>query len=104
MLRLQIGSDTIKATEGHPFWVTGKGWVLARDLEAGARIHTVDGVVEVEGTTDAPAEAAYNLVVADFHSYFVASGNILVHDITFPKRAATIVPGLRRTDTELDLP
>lgn len=43
-----------------------------------------------------PAEPAptYNLVVADFHTYFVGKSGILSHDVLPPKPTNKLVPGL----------
>ena len=35
MIRVQVGSEEILATRGHPFWVIGKRWTMAKHLQAG---------------------------------------------------------------------
>ena len=36
----------------------------------------------------------HNLIVADFHTYFVGEKGILVHDITYRNPTRAVVPGL----------
>jgi hypothetical protein len=85
MIKIDLGSETIAATRGHPFWVAGKGWRMAKQIEAGLPLHGLSGAVSVVGVEEAPpAEAwyefSYNLIVDDFHTYFVGDNRILVHD------------------------
>ena len=72
---------------------------MARDLAVGDRLHTLSGGVAVEKTGKPPAaeeevQSAHNLIVADFHTYFVGERGILVHDNTMRKPIAAEVPGL----------
>ncbi len=41
--------ETILATRGHPFWVTGHGWRMAKELRAGDLLHGVRGSVRRSG-------------------------------------------------------
>ena len=41
-------------------------------------------------------EQTYNLVVADFNTYFVGPEKILTHDVTERRPTRSIVPGLPR--------
>ena len=78
--------DTITATEDHPFYVDGKGFVPAGSLAIGNAIVTRAGppavVKEVRGHRDARGITVYNFVVDDNHNYFVgkAGGGVLVHN------------------------
>jgi hypothetical protein len=92
----RVGDETIVCTAGHRFWTSGRGWVKARDLEAESLLHTVTGNEPV-GTAKkgAPAQT-YNLVVADFHNYFVGTTGLLSHDVLLPKSTDNLVPGLSR--------
>ncbi len=94
MLRVHIGHDEIWSTRGHLFWVSGKGWRMAKQLEVGDQIHSVRGVYPVTAVKDGPSAEAHNLVVDRFHTYFVGEMPLLVHD-NMPRRLTpTIVPGL----------
>jgi hypothetical protein len=41
-----------------------------------------------------PAEFAYNLIVDDFHTFFVGDPGFLVHDNTPREPTAALIPGL----------
>ncbi len=92
--KLSIGEDDLVAVTGHPFWVAGTGWKMVKELEDGATLHTVNGPVTLQAIDDAEPVETYNLIVADFNTYFVGKSGVLVHDNT-PREATTaIVPGL----------
>ncbi len=94
MIHIATADEVITATEGHPFWIPGKGWLMARELSPGDRLLTVNGLVEIEGVTAAPNDEAYNLVVADHANYFVGSKGMLVHDNT-PRRPNEVAQAVR---------
>lgn len=88
LIEITVRGETMLTSGGHPFWVVGEGWVLARQLKAGQRLFAVGEWVVIEGArVSAKNEPTYNLIVEDFHSYFVGSRRILSHDNTI--RAAT---------------
>ncbi|MFQ5733649.1 MAG: polymorphic toxin-type HINT domain-containing protein [Planctomycetaceae bacterium] len=94
LLKLDIGPRTINVTGGHPFWISGKGWMKARDVTDGMRMHDVTGTTAVRLTGTSKAEPTYNLVVADFHTYFVGEAKVLSHDVTPIEPTDALVPGL----------
>lgn len=94
-LRIDAGpAGALTCSGGHLFSVSGKGWVRARVMEPGMLLHTLDGPQEVLAVQKAPQAEVFNLIVADFHSYFVADGRWLTHDNTPQKPTSAIVPGL----------
>lgn len=94
ILKLSVENESIETTLGHPIWVAGAGWRMAKELGDGAILHSVNGPVRVESIEPLEEAEAYNLVVADFNTYFVGKCGILVHDNT-PRRPTTaVVPGL----------
>jgi hypothetical protein len=94
LLKLAVGSAPLLTTRGHPFWVVGKGWRIAKFIESGDRLCTLAGTVEVTSIDkEAPTEA-YNLVVDDWHNYFVGEQRLLAHDNSPLEETATLVPGL----------
>ena len=104
-IKIGLGSDTITATRGHPFWVCGEGWKMAKELKAGQRLHTVSGAATIDGLAQLPPaerwetadNLSYNLIVDDFHTYFVGEQKVLVHDILYSFDAPTgPLPGLAR--------
>lgn len=94
LLQLTAGSDTIEATGGHPFWTEGEGWGVAKDLRASHYLHAVCGPVRVSGTESLPPREVYNLIVADWHTFFVGQQGLLVHDNSPIEEVSTVVPGL----------
>jgi hypothetical protein len=58
-------------------------------------LHTVDGPIRVQHLTQEMIYVTYNLIVADFNSYFVGEQKILSHDNTFKRVTRAIVPGLQ---------
>ena len=83
MRKLDVGDETVLATPGHPFFSRGR-WVTARDLGKESSLATEDeGTLRLAGNNAADeVMQAYNLVVADFGTYFVGKNRVLVHDVT----------------------
>ena len=85
LVHLTINNDEIITTFDHPFYVKGKGFVNATNLWIGAELINKDGhtiVVEnifKEYLEDQVAKV-YNFKVDDYHTYFVGSNGILVHN------------------------
>jgi hypothetical protein len=94
MVYFHAGGDEITTTLGHPFWVDGQGWKMAKELKEGDLLHSLNGAVRVDKIEQAGEERAYNLVVDDFNTYFVGQQGLLVHDNEFRKPTRAIVPGL----------
>lgn len=100
LLRLKLKDETVRATGGHPFWVSGKGWIRARSLQPGVGLHTARGVAVLEEIEEEsqPAET-YNLIVDNNHSYFVGTTLILSHDNSPCEPVISRVPGLHSDGT-----
>jgi hypothetical protein len=94
LTKLELGSETLSATAGHPFWVDGYGWQTAKHVTSGAKLHALQGAVTVETVEDAPAAEVYNLIVSEFNTFFVGQQNVLVHDDSGLAPTAVLVPGL----------
>jgi hypothetical protein len=95
LLRIELDGETITTTKGHPFWVNGAGWRMAKQLKTGDQLHSIRGGMTVNSLEPVERAAAYNLVVADFNTYFAGSAQVLVHDNTYRKPTRCITPGLR---------
>jgi hypothetical protein len=98
-MKLGFGSEAITATPSHPFWASGKGWQMTKQLKVGSLVHTLSGSVPVEKVERMKPDSsdpitAYNLIVADFSSYFVGDRGTLVHDNTARKPTVALLPGL----------
>ena len=93
-IKIKAGSETIEATGGHLWWVSGHGWVKSRELKPGMMLHTATGTTEVEETVENPTpQPTYNLVVDEFHTYFVGPQRVLSYDNTLLKPTLRQVPG-----------
>ncbi len=86
---LDSGSSTevIGATPEHPFYVEGRGWVVAGDLKPGDQIMSRasgeghGGALLVKAVNARPeTEDTYNFEVADTHAYFVGKLQAWVHN------------------------
>jgi hypothetical protein len=93
---IEITTDTatIRATKGHPFWVDGIGWQMAKELKAGQELHCPRGPIKIKSMGEQLEAECYNLVVADFNTYFVSDAQVLVHDNNLREVTTAIVPGL----------
>jgi hypothetical protein len=100
MLCVHAGGEEITTTLGHPFWVDGRGWKMAKELNEGDLLHSLRGAVRIEQIEPAGEQKAYNLVVDGFNTYFVGQQGLLVHDNEFRKPTRAIVPGLNADDGE----
>lgn len=92
--KIHTGDEAILCTPGHPFWVNGRGWTMAKELVEGFYLHGRAGAVPLWKMEAAPAEPTYNLVVADFHSYFVGQAGLLVHDNGLWEPTDAVIPGM----------
>ena len=79
-----VYDEEIVTTDEHPFWVIGKGWVAARDLLSEDILYLQDGkrveITDVFKEDLTKATTVYNFEVEDWHTYFVSSSKILVHN------------------------
>ena len=83
LLHLQTSTGRIDTTSNHPFYVIGKGWVAAGDIETGDDISLAGSTTTVLGWEYESCDEAiivYNLEVEDFNSYFVGPLGVLVHN------------------------
>ena len=84
ILHLHTSCGDIDTTSNHPFYVIGKGWVTAGELEAGDEVYRLDGSTAVVTGSELERLAepikVYNLEVEDYHTYFVGEVPVLVHN------------------------
>jgi hypothetical protein len=111
VITINIGSDRIKATGGHPFWVASGDdlekrpscdclpdseqgmfsdgrWVYARDLQLGdVVISRANFGMLIRGLkTSSKKILVYNFLVDDLHNYAVGENGILVHNTNSPAK------------------
>ncbi|NUQ64721.1 MAG: hypothetical protein HUU20_19840 [Pirellulales bacterium] len=96
MRRICVANEEIAATLGHPFWVSGDGWRMAKELQDGRSLHGLEGSWPIRQVEELPDAEAYNLVVDDFHTYFVGRLGLLVHDNHFRRLTTAVLPGFHR--------
>lgn len=84
LIHLIIGEEEIVATEEHPFWVVGKGFVPTINLVVGdllldayGNTIIIDSIYREECNQD---KEVFNLNIEDYHTYFVSENCILVHN------------------------
>jgi hypothetical protein len=92
--RICVEDEQIATTRGHPFWVSGEGWRMAKELTGGQPLHGLQGSWPIRQVDELPEAEAYNLVVDDFHTYFVGRLGLLVHDNIFREPTTAVLPGL----------
>lgn len=93
-LKIVTEDNTIEATGGHLWWVSGHGWTKSRDLQPGMMLHTATGNIEVQKVVENPApQQTHNLVVDGFHTYFVGPERVLSYDNSQLKPCLHTVPG-----------
>lgn len=86
--------QTLRCTTEHPFWVEGRGFVPAAELEAGQRGLDSAGreVTYVSVEVRDERAAHFNFEVEDFHTYFVSETEndpaVWVHNKCFSRRDA----------------
>jgi hypothetical protein len=82
--RIQLGNETIVSSQIHRFWKAGEGWVMARDLRAGDRLRTLNGIETVASISNGDVVPVFNLSVADNADFFVGKTSVLAHDNSIP--------------------
>ncbi|MEX2140858.1 MAG: polymorphic toxin-type HINT domain-containing protein [Pirellulales bacterium] len=94
MLTVRSGKSAIVTTRGHPFFVVGKGWRMAKELRDDDWLCAQSQTLPIDTIESAEPAEAYNLVVADFGTYFVGQDRVLVHDNSPISPARLEMPGL----------
>jgi Pretoxin HINT domain/TadE-like protein/Restriction endonuclease fold toxin 5 len=80
---LETEASALAVTAEHPFWVQGRGWVAAQDIEFGTPVATANGDTLVLSNTrvDEPLQV-FNFSVAGTASYFVGNEGLWAHNAT----------------------
>ena len=79
-------AEEIVCTPEHPFYVIGKGWVRAQDLQQGDFCLSANGekVAFVSRENLVEKQRVYNFEVDNLHTYFVGTSiRLLVHNFCF---------------------
>jgi len=90
LVLVMIDDQTIEATDEHPFWVSGEGWVPACELKLGMNLISLGGqAIPVTNISFVQEQVpVYNMEIEDAHTYCVSRKCVLVHNACFRGRAA----------------
>ena len=96
-----VGAEKITATLGHPFWVPGDGWRMAKELKSAPGFMGWTACCRLKAWKGSMRrclgrKALDSLIVADFNTYFVGEHSLLVHDNTPRRPPAVAMPALLR--------
>ena len=93
-IAIETERDRVQATGGHLWWVSGRGWIKSRDLQPGMLVRTASATAKVQSVevVESPRKT-HNLVVDDFHTYFVGDERLLSYDVTFASPTLRLTPG-----------
>ncbi len=92
--RIVTESGDIRATGGHRWWVSGKGWMMSSQLEAGMLLHNAKSATKIKTIeTESEALPTHNLIVEGYHTYFVGPDRVLSFDNVDPIPTARKIPG-----------
>lgn len=83
LVDIDLGDETVTATDRHPVYVIGRGFVDATDLTVGDRLRDSDGAMVVVHGLSRRDEilTVYNLTVDRAHTYYVGDITaVLVHN------------------------
>ena len=86
VVRLVFDRQTVVCTPEHPFFVPGKGWKTASELESGDQCVSADGgkILFERREEIAEPQRVYNFEVGGKHTYYVGSSltdSVLVHNV-----------------------
>lgn len=94
---VKTSQGNLHCSIGHPFWISGLGWRMAKELEPGMPLYTLHGEsIDITEIIPEKKQTVHNLVVADFSSYFAGEKKFYTHDVT-PRLAHDMaLPGIRK--------
>lgn len=81
---MNVDGENVTTTSGHLFMMSTGLWKSAKNIHAGDKITDADGtlkeVKDIEVKKSEDYTRIYNLNVEDYHTYFVGSKRLLVHN------------------------
>jgi hypothetical protein len=83
LVDISVGGETVAATPEHAFWVDGRGWTDAGELQAGDLLRTAGGEdIAIDAVQPRAAVTnVFNFEVGQAHTYFVSPLRLLVHNM-----------------------
>ena len=83
-IHVTVNGETLTCTPEHPFYSPVKGWTSAVDLRAGDILVMLNGeyvvVEQVQHELLESPETTYNFEVEAYHTYYVGTTSVLVHN------------------------
>jgi hypothetical protein len=70
---------------------------MTKELKPAMALHAIKGALDVTGIEDAEDVSCHNLIVDDFHTFFVGKSRVLVHDKSCPAPTLSTIPGSMAT-------
>ncbi|MDR2492646.1 MAG: HNH endonuclease, partial [Coriobacteriales bacterium] len=106
LVRLAVGGELVSTTADHPFFVEGRGFVDAGELQAGDVLRGASGdSLSVESARhealDEPV-GVYNFQVEDFHTYHVGEAGVMVHNAGGDYAPRRPIKGVIKTEVHED--
>jgi hypothetical protein len=93
-IQIVTDTDTIEATGGHNWWVSGLGWTMTSRLEPGMSLHTATGAIKIKELIPVEEKKeTFNLVVDRYNTYFVGPERVLSFDNTQLRPSLCTLPG-----------
>lgn len=82
MSKITSASSELYCAPGHVAWVTGLGWQRVSKLSAGGSLHCATCETVIDSVNETFEIESFDLIVQDFHTMFVGTEGVLVHDGT----------------------
>ena len=113
LVHLSINGEEILTTHDHPFYVYKKGYINAGQLKTTDKlVNAVGSIVAIDQiqfeTSEGPT-CVYNFKVEDYHTHYVGTNCILVHNADYEIELRQLMmqkaPGINGTgvQTEMEL-
>jgi len=79
---ITVNGEVITTTDEHPFWIEGKGWVKAKDLQVREYLQTSEDEKLMIEKIEVKKEhrTVYNFRVKNYHTYYVSNLHIWTHN------------------------
>ncbi|MBN7773730.1 polymorphic toxin-type HINT domain-containing protein [Clostridium aminobutyricum] len=104
LIHITVQDTEIRTTFPHPFYVVGKGWVEAKDLQVADVLELANGkTAKVEALKIENLETpikVYNFEVQGWHTYYVSDSEVLVHN-TGTNPCGIASKGVNKTERKL---
>ena len=82
MNKIGLADSEIFCAPGHVAWATGLGWQHVSTLAPGRTLHGATSEARIDSVEETFEIDSFDLIVDEFHTMFVGSQGVLVHDGT----------------------